>query len=122
MAAGAERAVRLEHDPVLLARFEERPAVGVRVEVDLVHDRRDRRLPQERAEILHIEVGHPDRARIAELARSLHARPRPRRASLGPVDDVQVDVLEAEPVEAPFRLRRRVAAATWKKLRRYEDL
>ncbi len=33
-----------------------------------------------------------------------HSRPCPRRTALGPVDDIEVDIIEAEPLEAPLSL------------------
>src|SRR5207302_7508618 len=72
-------------------------------------------------ELVDLEVAYPDRSREAALVRSLHARPRPRRAALGPVDQVEVDLLHAEALEAPLRLRRRVLRAGVE-LRREEDV
>src|SRR5262245_42086639 len=53
-------------------------------------------------EVADTVVGDADRARVSELVRSLHTRPGPGRTALGPVDDVQVDVVDAEPPQAPF--------------------
>ncbi len=69
----------------------------------------------------HAEVRDADRARVAALAGRLHPRPGPGRALLGPVDDVEVDLLDAEPLEAVLGLGGRVGARGIE-LRRDEDL
>ena len=38
------------------------------------------------------------------------------------MDDVEVDVVDAEPLEAPFRLGRRIGATAGIELRRHEEL
>src|SRR5436305_12627770 len=45
---------------------------------------------------------------MPELTRSLHPGPRPGRAALGPVDDVQIDVVDPESLQAAFDLPNRV--------------
>src|SRR5262245_3522812 len=60
---------------------------------------------QQLPKLAAVEVGDTDRSRISELACPLHPGPRPRRAALGPMDDVEIDVDEAETLEAPLDLR-----------------
>src|SRR4051812_5315038 len=108
MAPGAESAVRLEHDAPPAALLEERPAVLERAELCLVDDGRGARRGRELLELVDAEVRDPDRSRAAELARSLHSRPGPRGTTLRPVDDVEVDLVDAEPPQAVLRRGRRV--------------
>src|SRR5439155_14602797 len=49
------------------------------------------------------------------------AGPCPRRPAFGPVDDVQVDGVHAEPLETPFGFRDRILASR-EELRRDEHL
>jgi hypothetical protein len=107
-AAGAEWAVRVEHDVVLLACVEERLAIGVRVELHLVYRGRDVRSREHLRQLGRIEVGDADRSRIAALSSLLHPRPRPRRPALRPMDDVQIDVVDAEELQAPLDRRDRI--------------
>ena len=86
------------------ARLEKPLAVGERVEQHLVDDRRLLSLFQEVVDFSDREVRDADGARVAELARPLHPRPRPGWPSGRPVNDVEVDELQAEPTEAPFEL------------------
>src|SRR5262249_32049230 len=104
----SKRAVGLEGDPVLPARVEESLPVLVRTELHLVDNRRDARHRQQLLEFSNVEVGNPDRACVTELVSALHSRPRPGRAALRPVDDVQVYALDPEPLEAALNLRDRV--------------
>src|SRR5262249_30292258 len=121
VAPGAERAVGLEHDLALLAGLEQRAAVLERAELHLVDVRLDVGDAEQLVELGDAEVRAADRARVAALARPLHPVPRPRRPALGPVDDVEVDVVDAEPLEAALRLGLRVLAGGVE-LRRDEDL
>src|SRR3954454_15324980 len=121
MTSGAERAVSLERDAALVARLEQLAAELVRAELHLVDDGRDRGDGEHLVELLDAEVRHADRAREPAFLRLLHPGPRPGRAALRPVDDVEVDVVEAEPLEASLRLRDRIVAARVE-LRRHEDL
>src|SRR3954468_9579860 len=121
MPAGAERAVRLNRDIVLLALLEQFLAVLERAELHLIHDGPDLGHRHHLVELGHAEVRDADRARIAGLFRALHSRPGPRRAALRPVDDVQVDLVEAEPLETALRLGFRIVVARIE-LRGDEDL
>ena len=49
------------------------------------------------------EVGDADRARVPALAGALHPRPRPGRPALRPVDDVEVDRLDARAARGSAR-------------------
>src|SRR5271166_6702215 len=95
---------------MLPARCEQLASVLERAELDLVEGRWDRGGRDHLVQLADIEVGDADRARVAELASPLHARPGPERTALGPVDDVEVDVVEAEPPQAPLSLGGRIRA------------
>src|SRR4029077_1283510 len=69
----------------------------------------------------HAVVRHADRARVPRRLRALHAVPRPGRPARRPVDDVEVDLVDAEALEAVLRLGLRVLAAGIE-LRRDEDV
>ena len=87
-----------------------------RAELDLVDDRVDVGDRQQLVELARAEVRDADRARVARRLRALHAVPRPRRPALRPVDDVEVDVVDAEPLERALRLGLRVVLGrdrTW---------
>ena len=62
-------------------------------------------------EVRNAEVGDADGAGIPLLLCSLHPVPRPGRAALRPVDDVEVHGVDAEALEAALHLRLRVAVA-----------
>src|SRR3954451_4799732 len=111
MTSGAERAVGLEGDAALVARLEQLAAELVRAELNLVDDGRARGAGEHLVELLDAEVRDADRAREATVLRLLHFGPRPGRAGLRPVDDVEVAVVEAEPLETSLRLRDRIVAA-----------
>jgi hypothetical protein len=85
---------------VLLAGLEQLAPVLERTELHLVDGRCDARCRRHLAKFANAEVGDADRAGVAELASALHARPGPGRTGLGPVDDVQVDLVDAEPSQA----------------------
>ena len=108
VASGSQRAVGLQRDPVLAARLEQSLAVLIRAELHLIHDRRDRRGGEQLPQLAGAEVRDSDRPRIAGLPRLLHPGPRPGRAALGPVDDVQIDVVDPEPLQAALGLGDRV--------------
>ena len=94
-----------------LARGEQPAAVFERAELDLVDDRSRGGDPEQLVDLGDAEVGDADRAGVAALPGLLHARPGPRRPTLRPVDDVQVDVVDAEPPEAVLGLARRIGVA-----------
>src|SRR5204863_2589059 len=95
VSAGPERAVRLEGDVVLLAGLEHRSPVLEGAELHLVDHWRDGGDGEQRLQFADVEVGDADRAGVAQLARPFHARPGPGGTALRPVDDVQVDVVDA---------------------------
>ena len=99
------------HEAAFLVGIEERSAVLERAELHLVEYGSDVGRRHHLVQLRDAEVGDADGARRAELVRPLHARPCPRRAAAWPVDDVKVEVVDAEPLEAPFRLSGGVLAA-----------
>src|SRR2546430_3243514 len=109
VAAASQGAVGLERDPVLTTCVQELLAVLVRAELHLVHAGRHARAGQQRFDLGDAVVGDADRPRVAELTCSLHSGPRPARAALGPVDDVEVEVVDAELLEAARGLLDRVS-------------
>src|SRR4051794_20743248 len=121
MTPGAEWAVGLDHDLSFGARFEEPAPVLEGTELDLVHDGSLVGDRQERVQLVDAEVRDADRAGVPLVARRLHSRPRPRRTALRPVDDVEVDVLEAEAFETLLCLGRRILVLRIE-LRRHVDL
>src|SRR5262249_35566526 len=62
-------------------------------------------------QLANAEVGDADRARVAEFTSPLHPRPRSSCTTLGPMDEVQVDVVDTESPEAALSLRSRVLAS-----------
>ena len=108
MPAGPERTVRLEGDVALLAGLEQRSPVLERAELHLVDGRRDRGDVEQRVQFAHVEVGDADGPGVAQLAGAFHAWPGPGGTTLGPVDDVQVDVVDTEPLEALLGFGRRI--------------
>ena len=113
---GAQRAVGLKDHAVTLAGIQQRPAERGGIEVHLVdrwHHGGDRR---HAVQLSLAEIRDADRAGVSEFTGPLHPRPRPRRPASGPVHHVQVDVVDAEPLEAPLSFRNRILAAgpgTW---------
>jgi len=80
-------------------------------DLDLVdHRRRDPRVHQ-RVDLRAAEVGDPDALDEAFGHSCLHERPRPGRPALRPVNEVEVDVVHTESLEAVHRLRLRVCAS-----------
>src|SRR5262245_32634954 len=121
VAARSQRAVRLQRDPVPTAFVEESNAELVRAELHLIHDRRHRCGSEHLPQLVDTEVRDPDRPRVSRLSRPFHPGPRPGRATLRPVDDVEVDVVDTEPLQAPLDLREGVLPRG-EELRRDEDL
>src|SRR5262249_45842420 len=121
VAAAAERAVRLEDDVSALARVEQPFAELVGAELDLIDDRCGGRRCQQLVDLGRAEVRDADRPHVPELPSALHPGPRPGRAVARPVDDVEVHVVDAEPLETPLGLGGRVAPPGME-LRRQEDL
>src|SRR3954452_17756336 len=120
--ARAERAVRLERDAARLASLEEPAAELERAELDLVDDRLRAAKGEHLVDLRDAEVRDADRLCAPGGVRALHALPRPRGAALGPVDDVQVDLLDAQALEAALRLLLGVPGRARIELRRDEDL
>jgi len=108
MPAGAKRAVGLERDIALLARVEQPPPVLDRAELHLIHDRPDLGDRQQLVELAHAVVRDADRARMAAFVRAFHPGPSPGRAALRPVDDVEVQLVDSQPFQAPPCLGLRV--------------
>src|SRR5579864_2155480 len=108
MTPRSQRAVGLERNPAPATRLEQSLAVLVGAELDLVNHGHNRCARKHLLQLAGVEVGDTDRARIAKLARLLHPGPRPGRAARWPVDDVEVDVVDAETLQAPFDLCNRV--------------
>jgi Transposase DDE domain group 1 len=100
MAAGAQWAVGLKRHATPLARFQQRAAKLEGAELDLVDDRWHVGDLEHGLHVGHAEVRDSDRARVAAFAGALQPFPRPRRPALRPVNDVEVDGLEAEALEA----------------------
>src|SRR5262249_28663044 len=100
----AERAVRLEHDAAFLAGIEQPSTELERAELHLIDRGRDGAVRDHLFNLARTEVRHSDRARVTQLAGPLHSRPRPRRSASRPVDDVEVDVIEAEAMQAALHL------------------
>jgi hypothetical protein len=107
--AGAERAVRLGRDAVLGTRVEQVTPVRHGTKLDLVHRWGDRASRYDVFQVGGAEVGHADRACIAQLAGPLHPRPGPGGAFGRPVHQVQVDLVDAEPAQALLGLGDRIA-------------
>src|SRR5205085_12019913 len=80
-------------------------------ELNLVNACTRSRRDEHLLELVDVEVRDADRTGVALLARSLHSRPRPGGAALGPMDDVKVDVIDAEAPKALLGLLRRIVAA-----------
>ena len=81
----------------------QRRLLEVEVELDLVHGRDDVRLVEEPLQVRHLEVGDPDgvdppvRVELLERAPGVHVAVL---RGLGPVDQVEVDVVQAQPPQA----------------------
>ena len=104
MAPSPEWAVRLDGNVVREARLEELLAVREGVELHLVDDRRLLGALHRSVDLVSVEVRDADRTCVAELACTFHSGPGPERAAGRPVDDVEVDVVEAEPAQAGLEL------------------
>ena len=89
------------HDPVRLAVLVDLPVLEVRVELDLVHGRHHVPFGGEALEMRNLEVRDADRPRPAVLLELLKRLPGRHEVAVverrqGPVDEEQVDVVEAE--------------------------
>src|SRR3954451_1608592 len=121
VATGAERAVGLDRHPTLLAGVEQSAAVLERAELHLVDDRPHLGDAEHLVQLRDAVVRDADRARVAARVGALHSVPGASRAALRPVDDVQVDPGDAEPLQASAGFVLRVSA-TGMELRGDEDL
>ena len=101
--AAGQRAVGLDGDAVSPAEVDQRGLGEERVQLELVDHRRHVRRRQQLAQVrLHV-VADADRACPALGVDRLQRAPAPRPSfEHGPVDEVQVDVLEADGGEAPL--------------------
>src|SRR6266481_6015959 len=111
MAAGPEWAIGFHGDAPLFSSLEQLSAVLKRTELHLVHDGRDSCLSDHLLQFSDVEVGHADRAGEAELTSTFHPGPRPGGTTLRPVNDVHVDVVDAEALQAALNLGHRVLVA-----------
>ena len=89
----------------------EAPPVLERAELHLVDHRRLRGLGMTCSSSLDAEVGHADRPSVTEPLSTFHSGPGPGRTSLGPVDDVEVELVDPEPLQAALRFGDRVGQA-----------
>ena len=121
MASGSKRAVRLHDDALLLCSRQQLAAELKGAELHLVHHRLVVCRGDHLLQLVNVEVGHADRAGVAELTSPFHPGPCPGRTALRPVDDVEVDVIDAEAPEAALKLGDRVCAP-WIELRGDEHL
>src|SRR5438552_4773068 len=120
-----EGAVRLQLNAFALAELEQRPLVQEGMKLDLVHGGWDGRRGEQFLQVANRVVADPDRAGESLVADLLQRLPGfLPQARHGPVDQVQVDVVEAELaatlLERPQR--RLVAVVVVPELRRDEDL
>jgi hypothetical protein len=107
--AGAQGAVGLQRHATALADVLQRTPELEGAELDLVDDRREVGDLEHGLDVGRTEVRDADRARVAAFLGTLHPVPGPGRPALWPVDDVQVDVVQAEALEAALHLGGRVA-------------
>src|SRR3954468_3002613 len=125
--ASPERAPRLGDDAVPVVELARLLLREPRVQLDLVDRRHDRRLAEQSLEVRHGEVRHTDRAYAPVCVQLLESPPRVDvevTLRSGPVDEVEVDDVEAEPLLAVVERAERgvVAVVGVPDLRRDEDL
>src|SRR3982751_1411726 len=107
-----ERAVRLDADAVPRAERAPLPPLEERRQLDLIDGRNAGRLAQQLLEMRHQEVADADRTRAAFRVDALERPPRiePLTGD-GPVNQIEVDVIEPEPLQAGVeRVQRGVVA------------
>ena len=103
-----QRRPALHGDPQVRAVVDQVVGLEGGVQFDLVHDRGDAGLVDDGVEMLGQEVAHPDGTdqafgtEVDELLPAFHVR---AARGAGPVDQVQIDVVEAEFLEALFQGR-----------------
>src|SRR5579863_2340551 len=114
-------AVRLYRDTSLHRLIKQLTPIFERTELHLIDDRWTRSGGEHGIELGDAEVGNANRSRMATFAGELHPRPCPGRSAGGPVNEVQIDVVEPEPVEASLDFGGGVLP-TRKELRRHEHL
>ena len=103
LRVGAERAVRLGHDAALVVPCAELRLVELRVQLDLVHGGPDARALDDLVDLGGGEVRDPNRPRLPLRAQVDQRLPRldvPADRRQRPVDEVQVDVVEAKAGQA----------------------
>ena len=123
--ATGERAIGLHDDLVLLAECTRLALLQERVDLDLVDGRRLVRLGEELLEVRHEEIADADVARAPVGLDALERPPRVEAlARHRPVEQVEVDVVEAEPRETGVERAERLVEAlvVVPELRRDEDL
>jgi hypothetical protein len=101
--------------------MDERATVLERAELHLVDHWRNTCHSEHLLQIADVEVGDADRASKAECVGPLHSCPCTPWATLGPVDQVEVDVVDTEPPQALLSFGGGVGAAR-KELGGDEDL
>ena len=131
-----ERRVRGENDPFLIAILLELEGRQARVHLDLIRRRDDRRFLQENLEQCHREVRHSDGADLPRSQELLHIPPGldirwafavrdhlvVLSVGLGPVDEVQIDIVDADLVERFLQGLGDFMVVMVRKLGREEDL
>src|SRR5690242_7391444 len=110
MSAGPEWAVCLHQNVALMCSLEECTAILEWTELHLVYNRRHGSYGQQLIQFAQAEIGDTNRAGIAQLTCPLHSRPRSGWAAKGPVHQVEIDILRAEPLQAVLRLDRWIRA------------
>src|SRR5713101_3139430 len=86
-------------------------AVLERAELHLIHRRRNCGRGYHLVQLSKVKVRHPYGACVSLLVRSLHSSPGPGWTTLRPVNQVEVDEVDAEPLETPLSLDNRVLGA-----------
>jgi hypothetical protein len=109
VAAARERAPGLGDDAVPLVELAQRGLGEVRVQLHLVDGGHGARLVDQPLQVRDLEVRHPDRARPTVARDLLQRAPRVDVAVAlrqRPVDEVEVDVVEPEPLQALVERRK----------------
>ena len=104
VSAPGQRTVGLERHASLPAAGEQAAAKAERAEVDLVDRRRDPARIDHLGQLVEVEVADSDRPGQSALQRRLHPLPGPGGPTLRPVDQVQVEAVCAEALQAALSL------------------